>query len=445
MFDIVDGATFAADIKARLAPAYKPRFTAVPWRDIGKAGIQHKYLVQGLLVQGEKSVIAGAPQAGKSFLATDLAISVARGVAFQGKRVNEPMGVVYVAAESGSGVINLRAPAYKKYFELDDEDLPLTFIVQSPDLFSADDDAKGLIADIKAYAASWKVPLGLVVIDTFSATTPGADENKAQDMTKVLQRIDQIREQTGAHVQIVHHMNAEGSKVRGHSSMIGNVDTVLVVALTEEHDKPDQGKPRVVRTMTTLKQKDGENGHLRKFILRVVDLGFDPEGEPVTSCVCTLPENFTEADLTTRWKEPGMYQLPGRKNAMMGFKALTEAFKNHGRNPPPHVAQKVPNGVDVITIGDWMREWVSLDDDKDVDIEVVKARVKGARKTLIELLLRDNIICKETEWVWRTKRRVQGFDRPLQRALNPGPDADERKGAVLEPRPDIDVADEFRF
>jgi len=459
IIDIVPADEFIAMAEALIAPPFRPKFRAVTWRDLGKGAEPHKYIVKGLLVENEKSVLAGESQSGKSFLATDLAMSLARGCAFQGNRIPEARGVVYVAAESGSGVVHLRIPAYRKHFDLEgpDIDLPLVFVTQSPDLFSSDDDVKALIADIKGHSKSWSVPLGLVIIDTFSASTPGADENKSADMSKVLQRVDMIREQCGCHVMIVHHMNAEGSKVRGHTSMVANMDAVLVVAKTEEHDRPEPdetgkvGRGRQIRTMTIGKQKDGEQGRLRKFVLKVVDLGRDEDGDPVTSCVCDLPENMSDADLTTKWREPGMYRLPaGKKNADIGFKALKEALKRQGTSAPKHI-DRAPAGVDVITVGAWQKEWESLaseGESGEEDLRKLSARVKGQRDRLIELLLRENIIMKQGEWVWRTKRRVQGHDAPL-RGLNGGQDYDRSAASAglvpAPPSPDLLIPDDLPF
>lgn len=446
---IVPAAKFIARVKAEITPVYTPKFRAVKYNEVGKNAIPHKYLVKGLLVAGEKSILAGESQAGKSFLATDLCMSGGRGAPWQGKEIAEPFGVVYIAAESASGVVNLRIPAYTKHFDMDPaEDLPIVFVTQPPDLFSSDDDTKALVADIKAWAQSFKAPLGLVVVDTFSAATPGADEIKSADVSRILRNIDTIREQTGAHVMVVHHMNAEGSKVRGHSSMVANFDTVLVVAKTEEHDKPESGKPHQVRTMTTLKQKDGAAGYLRKFILRVVDLGFDPEGEPITSCVCDLPDNITGEDLTTKWREPGFYQIPKLRGdyGTVGFTALVTALKLHGRRPPPHV-DRIPLDASAVTVGDWLNEWLSAADFKEEEREALKERLRGQRKGLVARLMRDNIIDKQGDWVWRTKRKVQGYDKPGNRSLNPGgyASAETKTGAADAPHPVDKEPFEFSF
>jgi hypothetical protein len=411
IFEHIPAARFIAETRALIAPPYKPKFRSIAYSEIGNTGIPHSYLVKNLLVDREKSVLGGESQAGKSFLATDLGFAVCRGVDFQGFKVRNPKGVVYIASESAGGVVNMRVPAYKKHFGLSNDELPIRFVVQSPDLFNGVDQTKALIQDIQHYASTFPVPLGLIIIDTFSASTPGADENKGADVSRILGHLDMIREQCEAHVMIVHHMNAGGEKLRGHTSIFANFDTVLTVQQTEEHDRPEQGNARKIRTMTTAKQKDGVQGSLRKFILRVIDLGQDEDGDPITSCVCDAPENMTGPDLTTKWAEPGMYRLPKVKGIEVGTRALINALKRHGRTPPKEIAERA-RGAECITLTDWMNEWRLIADDKDVGADTLTNRLKKQRESIVNKFMHDNILEKHGEWVWRTKRRINGYDIP---------------------------------
>ncbi|MFI7996082.1 AAA family ATPase, partial [Acinetobacter baumannii] len=79
------------------------------------------------------------------------------------------------------------------------------------------------------------VPLELIVIDTFNKATPGANENDGKDMGVVLARCDRIRQKTGAHVMLVHHLNAGGTKARGHTSLFANVENVILCRYVPEH------------------------------------------------------------------------------------------------------------------------------------------------------------------------------------------------------------------
>ena len=71
-----------------------------------------EYLIKGWLTAGEVSIFAGPSGSGKTFVVLDMAMSIARAVAFLGRyRVNGG-GVVYQAGEGAKGLRDKRIPAY---------------------------------------------------------------------------------------------------------------------------------------------------------------------------------------------------------------------------------------------------------------------------------------------------------------------------------------------
>jgi hypothetical protein len=82
------------------AAAFASRFHAIPWADLENPGPEHEWLIKGILTRGERSMLVGPSQSGKSFLCLDLAMSIARGEPFFGLR-SKRGGVVYQAGEGG--------------------------------------------------------------------------------------------------------------------------------------------------------------------------------------------------------------------------------------------------------------------------------------------------------------------------------------------------------
>ena len=70
------------------------------------------YLVKGLIPRAGLTVVWGPPKCGKSFWAFDLAMHVARGVPYRGRRVQQG-AVVYLALEGGYG-FRARVDAYRR-------------------------------------------------------------------------------------------------------------------------------------------------------------------------------------------------------------------------------------------------------------------------------------------------------------------------------------------
>ena len=124
----------------------------------------------------------------------------------------------------------------------------------------------------------------MIVIDTLARAMGGGDENSGQDMGRLIRHADLLRQMTGAHVHLVHHSGKDaGRGARGHSSLLGALDTEIHV---EEHEDG-------TRVATITKQKDGEEGIKAAYRLVPVELGRDSDDEPVTSCLvepCEVPE-----------------------------------------------------------------------------------------------------------------------------------------------------------
>lgn len=228
----------------------------------------------------------------------------------------KPGGVIYQAGEGALGV-KKRLKAWRQHHGVTFDDGHPFVLLQKPiDIYRDSVRVKDLIEEINAHAATFEVPLRLVVIDTLAKATAGADEISGKDMGLVLDNVDMIQQQTGAHVMLVHHLNAGGSKVRGHSSIYANVDQVLLV------ERDEQTK---IRTVVLDKQKDDEDGMRFQFDLPKVVIGIDEDGRQITSCVCTA---VGEREAVRREEELKGLRLNPMNESFM--KAFFEAELKHG-------------------------------------------------------------------------------------------------------------------
>lgn len=222
------------------------------------------WLIKGLLPRAELVVCYGASGSGKSFLVLDLAWHIASGIDWRGMRTRAGR-VVYVVAE-GAGGFALRAHALSVAWGVQLHEIPLDILDGAPNLLQRAD-----ALDIcKAIGRA-----DVVVIDTFAASTPGANENTSEDIGLALQHVKGIHRATGATVILVHHSGKDATKgARGWSGLRAAVDAELEVV------REPSG-----RSVRTTKQKDGADDGLWPFELKQVVLGTDEDGDPITSCV----------------------------------------------------------------------------------------------------------------------------------------------------------------
>lgn len=198
-------------------------------------------LMGGILSLDSVAVLYGRPGGGKSLLALDWALHIATGSWWNGTELDAG-NVLYALAEGVRGT-GPRVKAWKEHnhYAAPIPDgyvwLPLAFDLR--ELGWA-----GALAQVAA-----DLTPRLIVIDTLNRYAPGTDEGPA-DMGKIIFAADLLKRMTGACVLIVHHSGKDaGQGARGHSSLLGAVDTelelknggdgILVLQITKQKDGAD--------------------------------------------------------------------------------------------------------------------------------------------------------------------------------------------------------------
>jgi hypothetical protein len=258
----IDDANHDGAVDATIKPQ---RFKAIPLGEFSR-GKPPQWIIKGVLPRAELAVLFGESGSGKSFAALDMAVDIAMGTTWRGI-TTKPGRVVYIAAE-GAGGFRKRAQAIALQRGLEVDQIPMRVIADSPNLMEKTD----ALDVAKAIHSSGGADL--VIIDTFAQTMPGANENAGEDVGKALAHCKGIHRATGALVMLVHHSGKDSSKgARGWSGLRAAADVELEVIRNDE-----------ARSLSVTKQKDGEDGAEFAFKLQSVVLGFDEDGEEITSC-----------------------------------------------------------------------------------------------------------------------------------------------------------------
>ena len=199
-----------------------------------------EFLVDGLLTDTGFAMMYGAPGTGKSFLAIDIALSVAHGMPWQGQEV-KPGAVLYIAGE-GIGGFGKRWKAWEKYHGTKDE--PDMYLLPTAVNFREPEDIARLVATIEGIGQKFS----LVIVDTVARAIAGAEENSSTDMGLFVAACDEIKALTGGALLAVHHAGKDSSRgARGSTALLGAVDTSLMV-----------GKSDDIVVLRTEKMKDAE-------------------------------------------------------------------------------------------------------------------------------------------------------------------------------------------
>ena len=238
-----------------------------------------RWLVRGLLEQDCLGTLFGESESYKSFVAVDLACSIATGTPFHGREV-EGGAVVYVAGEGHNGLAR-RLKAWETHHGVPLGGAPL-YVTSVAVPLNAKEALGELIAAVQSVAEEAGTP-ALVVVDTLARNFEG-DENSGLDMGAYVRGTDTLREAFGCTVLTVHHSGlSDKDRSRGHSSFRGALDAAFLV---ERHPGA------MTAVLTCKKMKDAPHPEPVAFSATEVFLGEDAEGAGITSlaldeCECT--------------------------------------------------------------------------------------------------------------------------------------------------------------
>ena len=261
------------------------------------------YLIKGWLMGGATSVIYGPSNVGKTFLALNIAQAVASGSEWFGCRTRR-RPVLYAAAEGGRAFENRVAALAGAEFD---------WITHPFDFHANAIDAQ-VLAHLYNDTNLNQAP-GLIIIDTLARVMAAGDENSSVDMGLLIRNVDTLVRMTGAHVMLIHHTGKDASLgARGHSSLRAAIDTEIELSRDDESG---------VISVQSRKQRDIGLGRDAFYRLAEVHLGFDPDGDAVTTCTVCPSELPPEAKKDRR--------KPLKGNQQVAYQALQDALRDYGQ------------------------------------------------------------------------------------------------------------------
>jgi hypothetical protein len=183
---------------------------------------QVNYIVEGMLPSGGLSALVAKPKVGKSTLARQLAIAVARGEDFLGRKTVRGK-VIYLALEEKRSEVR----GHFRAMGAEDGEIYLHFGTAPENALS---ELRRLANDIRPV---------LVIVDPLFRLAHVRDANDYAPVMAALEPFVEIGRTTGALVVAVHHAGkgdrSGGDAILGSTAILGSVDTAILLKRTERY------------------------------------------------------------------------------------------------------------------------------------------------------------------------------------------------------------------
>ncbi len=188
-------------------------------------GADPSWLIPKLLPEQSTILMVGQTGSYKSFLAMDIALSIASSTAYCGSTPLLTGPVFYAASEGRHSLKKARRRAWKIAHEFAGG-IPDFYVMPAPMIMSPDDVRD--FGDEIVRRSKGKPHPALIVLDTVAKCMAGLNENDAGDATRFSKFCDSLVETFHCSVIAVHHQSdKEGAAlVRGSSALRANFDTL---------------------------------------------------------------------------------------------------------------------------------------------------------------------------------------------------------------------------
>lgn len=192
-------------------------------------GAEPTWVIPSLLPDSASVMLYGPTQSYKSFLALDLALSIAaNSPTFAGAPLRHGP-VFYAALEGRTDLKKKRRRAWKLARQVDA--VPAFYVMPAPMVVLAEEVAE-FKQQIRARLAGRSC--AGIVLDTLAKAMVGLNENDAKDAGQFIMFVDDLKETFGCPVMVLHHTGKDEAKARGSSSFHAGFDTVIKVTANRD-------------------------------------------------------------------------------------------------------------------------------------------------------------------------------------------------------------------
>jgi hypothetical protein len=363
----------------------KSKFLVESWDSIKDEPVE--WLIQDILPKKAFCALFAPPASWKSFLALDMAEAIATGRDWMGCRIPQKGAVLIIAGE-GHGGLGARVKACK--IQNNSPDGANLYVIRSQiNLRSSPEEFEALINSINDLIAQIDEPLQLVILDTLMRMSGnGFNENSSEDMGSVITQIGRIQSIFGCAIMVIHHSGKDVTRgLRGHSSLLGAVDTELEINRLDSVINSADSSVKGSGTITTTKQKDGSDSIVIGFEVVLIEVGTSDLGfETITSLAIRQNQDVAKSNPKGSKNNNG-----SGGNQRIEMDSLYKVIKAKG-------SYRVVDGSSRfgVSLDDWKDEFWNIKGCTEDDKAAFKKAWLRARERLVAI----NKVTIGSNWVW---------------------------------------------
>ena len=239
--------------------------------ELFKQPLEIDWLIEDIIPSNSIGMIYGASGSGKSHIILSMATMIANGLQWFGKDTKQG-NVIVLAGEGLRGLHRrLKAIEIEHGLAIDRDKFDISNMAIGLDTKDGRKTVERKIQELKT-------PPKLIFIDTLSRHLMQSEENSNDDMARLINKLEQMRQKYGCTIILVHH-TGKGEKLgaRGASALKANIDFSFKVAGEDKRC-----------SFSCDKMKDADDSMPdKRFEIKAVDLGkVDKKGKPITgACV----------------------------------------------------------------------------------------------------------------------------------------------------------------
>ena len=374
-------------------PNSRKKLLVESWDSIKDEPVE--WLVDSIIPKRSFVALYAPPASYKSFISLDLAEAIATGRDWMGYRIPKKGAVLYICGE-GHGGMGARVKACK--IQNKSPDGANLYIIRAQlNLRSSPEDFAELLDAINDLIAEIDEPLEIIILDTLMRMSGGGfNENSSEDMGAFITQAGKLQEIFECALMVIHHSGKDVTKgLRGHSSLLGAVDTELEIQRQDSVINSADTSVIGNAILTVSKQKDGADSIQIGIEIVLVEIGTSDLGfETLTSLAIRQNQ-----DIASSTQKGSKNNAGSGGNQRLEMDSLMKVIK-------AKASYREVDGTSRygVALDDWRAEFWSMKGCTEED----KASFKKAWLRARERLVAVNKIVIGDNWVW-LKANSEGF------------------------------------